>query len=38
MLLLVDLCQIMALKFIDHENIPIPDIIEAVVDQELFPP
>ena len=37
MLLLIDLGQIMAFEFIDHEDISVFDVIEAVVDQELLP-
>ena len=38
MLLLIDLGQIMAFEFIDHEDISVFDVIEAVVDQELLSP
>ena len=36
--LLINLCQIMALKLVDQKNVSITDIIKIVIDQKLFPP
>ena len=36
MFLLINLCQIMALKLVDQKNVSITDIIKIVIDQKLF--